>query len=243
MLLFFYGVLWSIIFVRGDFVSEEKSFIEKILIGTKITGAAISTLNPLTNMIYQVYSAIEMNNLSDLVTVLNDKVKNLEEKEGIFITGAASERGEVFLKYSFQRAARFNRKEQIEEIVAIIITCFTSNIIDEDDAEILVDIVSDLSFREEMFYCGLYEKLIELEWASEEDRDPRESWRFDDPFFEVENRLDTQEQDPIYNRLIAKGLLTKLDTTSFFRNESDPLHKAYEFTKFGKLLAKILYSR
>ena len=224
---------------------KEESFFEKTCsIGKDVSVALITSVNPLANAIYQVLAKQEMKNFLYFVEKLQEKVESLEENlRRLAFECGKSERGGAFYKYSFQRVGKTSRKEQIEQIISIIITCFTSNIITEDDAEILVDIVSDLSVREERFLCELYEKLIEIDWACEEERDSRETWKFDDPFFRSENRLEPQEQEPIFNRLIAKGLLVNLNTTTFFASEQDPLLKSYEFTKLGKLLVKVIYGR
>lgn len=225
-------------------MTEQESFLDKILSHSKHAAIAVlTTICPMANGVWQYMSAIETENLIKLVNGINERVEGLEKSDVIdFRERGSSEDGEGLLKYSFIKAAKCHRKEQIEKMVDIIIAALAKKAINYNDAEVLIDIVCDLNDEEAVFLFQIYE---EFKSVNSDESPLRQSgfinFAFEDPFFNVENDFNIKSFS-LYSRLIAKGLLEEINQTrTIWDGEKNIKHRVFRFTYYGSLFLKIIY--
>lgn len=215
---------------------KTESFVNRIL--KPATVAAITTVCPLAGGVYQFMSAIETENLSKLVNDINYRVTKLEDSDReTFIRNGSSEDGESLLKYSFIKAGRCHKKEQIDKFVDIIMAALAKDVINNDDAEVLIDIVSDMNATEGRIFREIYDTikqcyermpvLPENVYLWEIERDA--SWAV--------------EYGGLFDRFIAKGLLCEeiYSTSMTLKGEMRDNKIRYKYTYYGRLFLIIIY--
>ncbi len=229
-------------------MTEQERFVDKVFSnGRHAIIAAITTVCPVANGVYQYMSAIETENLTKLVNDIKERVERLEtDAEANFMERGRSEYGEGLLKYSFIKAARCHRKEQIDKMVDIVISALGENKISESEAEVLIDIVGSLNVEEGEFLSEIYREFCTRNENAVLPKYLGPEWTFSDPFVSPYNAYN-KKAFSLYNRLIGKGLLEELNVgasswkyvgTEF---ESDTV-KEYRFTHYGQLYIKIIYN-
>ena len=232
---------------------EKESFVNMIL--KPATVAVLTTVCPLAGGVYQFMSAIETENLSKLVNDLNDRVTKLEENDReTFIRHGSAEDGESLLKYSFIKAARCHRKEQIDKFVDIIMAALDKEVIDNKEAEVLIDIVSDLNIEEALFFYRIYTEIDSKNKIVEEysnGKGCKYKKGFGVPVMEDFAKNDDLFKDrsaALFNRLVGKGLLEQVSASEGGANlsgalDTEPGYKGscYYLTHYGKLFVMIVY--
>ena len=156
---------------------------------------------------------------------LEFKVEKLENK---ILTDEADE----LFNYSLIKAAECHKKEQIIKMADIIIAAVIEKKILKDDAEVLLNIVSELNTSEAEAFLEIYETL-------KYEREITVELTFNITELSKEKYVD------LIDRLIAKGLMKKhMYTSDLMWDAKSPLSDIrYQFTYYGVLFIKIIYQK
>lgn len=89
--------------------------------------------------------------MANLLVELKKQVDDFIEKEKVY-ERLRTEEGEALLNYGLLKSQDCHRKEQVSKMVDIIMAALAKEVIDNKDAEVLIDIVSDLNIKEAEFF-------------------------------------------------------------------------------------------
>ena len=154
---------------------------------------------------------------------LNERVEKLEEKQkAIFFDKGATDSGDALLNYGFIKASLCHKREQIIKIVDIIMAALAEGIISESDAEMLINIVSELNQVEAQTFMEIKDRHNE-QWLNMSFRPVSM-----DIYREYSEKKKFQMK-PVVERLISKGLLI------------EDGNGMYSFTYYGWRLLEIVY--
>lgn len=194
----------------------EKLQLENEFDSNYSPGAAFENVVDLLNAIGQSIPGISLlvsykNNrdfrmMANLLVELKKQIDFFIEKEKIY-ERLRTEEGEELLNYGLLKSQACHRKEQVSKMVDIIMAALTKEVIDNKDAEVLIDIVSDLNIKEAEFFLTIYNRIDHMNKEFPARISSGNGWKL-----EIENGYNfTQQADGLFRRLEGKGLLEIID--------------------------------
>lgn len=205
------------------------TLLSMILNGGNIGGYIKDIIN-----IYQESMNQEvLNSLEHRISKLEKSLyKNLRDS-------ISSEDGLSLIHYAFVKTMFCHKKEQIEKFTDIIIAALAEKRLSNTDAEMLIDIVSNLNMVEAVYFKELFCRLRDHYKEYDAARYEMNFWELDKKF------VRKFEEISILERLIAKGLLDKkVEKEDFTWGGLDKLNNynvKYKYTYYGQLFINIVY--
>jgi len=197
----------------------------------------VFSVSPYGGCVNQAISIIEQKNTLKLLEEIKLRIDRLEEcTKNTFVKNLYIK--ENFFYYALIKSKSCHYENQIERLAELVVNAMAEEVINIDDAEILIDIISEINTSEiELF------KWISDSWYKSfvvENTKEIETW-------EIEKEIVLKQfanGDGLLYRLVSKGLLKEFIRSSgaFWIKQGtvNPDKIYYSFTYYGKLWVKII---
>ena len=176
--------------------------------------------------------------MANLLVELKKQVDDFIEKEKVY-ERLRTEEGEALLNYGLLKSQDCHRKEQVSKMVDIIMAALAKEVIDNKDAEVLIDIVSDLNIKEAEFFLNIYNCIDRMNKEFPARMSSDYCWK-------IEGGIDynnfIQQADGLIRRLEGKGLLESFDEYEGLNTFGPPSKKRVcNLTYSGICFVRVIY--
>lgn len=185
---------------------------------------------PYLNLISQTLSELEARRQQCFLNKLDERIKFLEqESRHKFMIELNSDNGKKLITYSLGKAKNCYVEEQFEKISEVITKALAEDLIHPNDAEVLIDIISDLNDAEAKALREIYAHMKEIN----SDTNDICKWKYN-------KNDDFGIPQGFIHRLIGKGLLVEshINRDAFWANGLEAVDFFYSYSYYGILFTK-----
>lgn len=181
--------------------------------------------------VFDIYTSRKQ---QELINNIVKRLNTLENRDQYIDCFKLNEMNDL-MHYAFIKSTLCHKIEQIKKMADIIIAALENDKISYSDAEVLINIVSEMNIVEAEAFLDIYDKL-------------KDNSKCDFEYFQkVEFKVDILSDDKyrsIVDRLVGKGLLKKTiyRSDAFWDGGSSFDDERYAYMYYGLLFLKIIYN-
>lgn len=180
--------------------------------------------------IFDIYTSRKQ---EELIKNIVERLNKLENRDQIMDCFKSNEMNDL-MHYAFIKSTLCHKIEQIKKMADIIIAALENDKISHDDAEVLINIVSEMNTAEAEAFFDIYNNIIKN--------------KVDDINFEKEefsiDVFSNKKYISLIDNIVSKGLLKKIiyKSNAFWDGGSKLADERYNYTYYGVLFLKIIYN-
>lgn len=182
--------------------------------------------------IFDIYTSRKQ---EELIKNIVERLNKLENRDQIIDCFKSNEMNDL-MHYAFIKSTLCHKIEQIKKMADIIIAALENDKISHSDAEVLINIVSEMNTIEAEAFLDIYNNLTKKEKTK--------NTKFHNYEFNVEIFSD-ERYISIIDKLVSKGLLKKIiyKSNAFWDGGSPFSDERYIYTYYGLLFVNVVYRK